>query len=111
MPQYTATYKISNTSDLRRTYGSGIPGKRSVKRIFSARNVAEAIDTANQYRETQNAYFDKYKSDQTVFVMKLTSLKVIGAGYSNDPRYDPKADLCDDCYRPFWMGHNPRVEH
>jgi hypothetical protein len=100
MAQYQATYRLVNTNN-----GATI---RQEQFSFNAQNVSDSIKRAETQRTWRNEYFHR---NGNVFTLKLRYLQVFGSGHIGNPKYDPAADICDDCYRPFWKGHNFNVEH
>ena len=100
MAQYQATYKLVNTQS-NATIGSERFG-------FNAFDVSDSIKRANKHMQQRIEY---YRHSGGSFTLGLRNLKVFGAGHIGNPRYDPDADICDDCYRPFWKGHNPKIDH
>jgi hypothetical protein len=74
---------------------------------FNAGNVDGAIQWARNWVSRRNA--PDY-STASVLQYNLTNLRVAVKRQRGNPRYDPQMP-CDDCYRPWWKGHNDKVEH
>ena len=100
MAQYQATYRLVNTNN-----GATVKVERFG---FNAKDVSDSIKRAEKQRTWRNEYFQRNGGRYT---LRLQHLMVFGGGYQGDPQYDPFADVCDDCGRPFWKGHNFKVEH
>ena len=100
MAQYQSTYKLINTQS------NATIGQERFN--FNALDVSDSIKRATKHQRERIEY---YSRNGGRFTLRLTNLKVFGAGHINNPKYDPATDICDDCHRPFWKGHNPRVEH
>ena len=100
MATYQSTYKLINTQS-KETIGQE-------RFTFNALDVSDSIKRANKHQRERIEY---YSRNGGRFTLRLTNLKVFGAGHIDNPKYDPAADICDDCNRPFWKGHNPRIEH
>ena len=100
MAQYQATFKMVDTSN-----GATI---REEQFGFNAKDVSESIIRVGKQQAWRNEYFHR---NGNRYVLELRHLRVFGGGNIGNPKYDPAADICDDCYRPFWKGHNPNIEH
>ena len=100
MAIYEATFRIVDTS-----IGATFKTERF---SFNAKELTDAINFTKKHQRNRNGYFQKHGGR---YIVKLSNLKVFGAGHIDNPRYAPAADICDDCGRPFWKGHNLRVEH
>jgi hypothetical protein len=101
MAQYEAAFSIIDTKT-----GTKL---RTETFNFYANNVIQSIKRATTRLESRNAYFERVADSR--YVLHLHNLKLFTPGYIGNPKYDPAVDLCDDCYRPFWKGHNPTIEH
>jgi len=76
---------------------------------FFAPEVRGAIEYAQKRVQSRQGYFDRVA--RNCYTVELKSLKLYTPGKIGNPKYDPDADRCDDCGRPFWKGHNYKVEH
>ena len=74
---------------------------------FNAGNADGAIQWARNWVSRRNAP-DYNTAD--ILQYNLTNLRVAVKRQRGNPRYDPQMP-CDDCHRPWWKGHNDRVEH
>lgn len=74
---------------------------------FNAGNVDKAITWARNWVNHRNspAY-----STHDILQYDLKNLRVATKRHRGNPRYDPQM-TCDDCYRPWWKGHNDEIEH
>ena len=74
---------------------------------FNAGNVDKAIQWARNWVNHRNS---PACSTHDILQYDLTNLRVAVKRHRGNPRYDPQMP-CDDCYRPWWKGHNNKVEH
>ena len=74
---------------------------------FNAGNADGAIQWARNWVSRRNAP-DYNTAD--ILQYNLTNLRVAVKRQRGNPRYDPQMP-CDDCYRPWWKGHNFAIEH
>ena len=74
---------------------------------FDAANVDKAIHWAWNWVNRRNS---PDCITHNVLQYDLTNLRVAVKRHRGNPRYDPQMP-CDDCYRPWWKGHNNKVEH
>ena len=100
MAQYEATFRMVDTSN-------GVTIKKE-RFGFNAKDVSESIVQVGKRQARRNGYFHR---NGNRYVLRLSNLRLIDPGRLGIPQYDPAADICDDCYRPFWKGHNLRIEH